>query len=174
MVWKGKWGRVSVRKLLEDCSQDLPTAWTRWWLWGRRGANSWDQTCGVWIPLAHASHCTSLPGLNLPLSWSWWMCSWSAKLPFHRKYRYLFNSLWLSLQMLLGGCCRKRWRTKITFYNNSILPAGNLDLWCMKEFPRPANLDEKISFEIQDSFRTSLALCSFSDVRKLPCLCSSK
>ena len=44
--------------------------------------------------------------------------------------------------------------TKITFYNNGILPAGNLDLWYMREFPKLAKLDEKISSEIHDSFRT--------------------
>lgn len=173
MVWKGKWVKMSVRKLLQDCSQEPPMAWTRWWLSGRRGASSWGQTSGVWISPTHTSHCTSLPGLNLPVSWSWWMCSWSAKLLFCRKYYYVFNSLWLTLRIFLGGYCRRRCETKITLYNNSILPVSNLDLWCVRGFPRTASLDEQI-FDIQDSFRTSPTLCISSDVRKLPCLFSSK
>lgn len=71
----------------------------------------------------------------------------------------------LSLQLTLVdsesfcfGCCKKKkkkdGRQRSHFYNNSILSAGNLDLWCMREFPRLANLDKQISLEIQDSFRT--------------------
>lgn len=139
--------------MLEESSWELWWPGSRCWRWGWRGANSWKETPGVWIswPILY---CTILPGLKLLLSWSWSVCCWHSKWLFCRKYYYLFNSLWLTLQTFLGRCYKKRWQTKITFYNNGILPAGNLDLWYMREFPKLAKLDEKISSEIHDSLRT--------------------
>lgn len=74
-----------------------------------------------------------------------------------QKYYYLFSSLWLTLKVFVLDVVKKKkkdGRQRSHFYNNSILSAGNLDLWCMREFPRLANLDKQISLEIQDSFRT--------------------
>lgn len=59
--------RVLVRRLLEESSQELLMACTKVVAVGTERSKQLDQIPDVWSPMARASHCTTLPGLALPL-----------------------------------------------------------------------------------------------------------